>query len=73
MPKCKGDPSRTYTGSEPSPKGLGHCAHMFAAGTRKKGRDGAMWEAQVDKNGRIAWRRAARRAPTRRIGRASSK
>ena len=27
MPKCKNDPKRTYKGTEPSPKGLGHCAH----------------------------------------------
>lgn len=27
MPKCKNDNKRTYKGTEPSPKGLGYCAH----------------------------------------------
>ena len=27
MPKCKNDPNRNYKGDEPSPKGLGFCAH----------------------------------------------
>ena len=27
MPLCKNDPKRKYTGDEPSPKGLGWCAH----------------------------------------------
>ena len=27
MPICKNDPSRKYKGTEPSPKGLGWCAH----------------------------------------------
>ena len=27
MPKCKNDPIRSYIGNEPSPKGLGYCAH----------------------------------------------
>ena len=27
MPVCKNDPSKKYTGNEPSPKGFGYCAH----------------------------------------------
>ena len=27
MPNCKNDSKRSYTGEEPSPKGLGFCAH----------------------------------------------
>jgi hypothetical protein len=27
MPQCKNDNTKTYTGTEPSPKGLGYCAH----------------------------------------------
>ena len=26
MPTCKNNPSRSYKGTEPSPKGLGYCA-----------------------------------------------
>ena len=28
MPKCKNNPSRSYNGTEPSPKGLGYCAYI---------------------------------------------
>jgi hypothetical protein len=27
MPACKNDPTKKYKGDEPSPKGVGHCAH----------------------------------------------
>lgn len=27
MPYCKNDPKKNYKGDEPSPKGLGYCAH----------------------------------------------
>ena len=43
MPKCKNDPKRTYKGTEPSPKGLGYCAHSEKVGTKKKGKDGNQW------------------------------
>ena len=36
MPKCKNDPTRYYKGSEPSPKGLGYCAHGLKEGDKKK-------------------------------------
>ena len=32
MPKCKNDPSKSYKGTEPSPKGLGWCAHSESVG-----------------------------------------
>lgn len=43
MPKCINDESRSYTGTEPSPKGLGYCAHAEKLGIKKKGRDGNTW------------------------------
>ena len=46
MPKCLNDPKRYYRGDEPSPKGLGYCAHAARAGARKRGRDGAWWVAR---------------------------
>lgn len=39
MPNCKNDPKRYYTGNEPSPKGLGYCAHAENVNTKKKGTD----------------------------------
>lgn len=46
---CKNNPKKTYTGLEPSPKGLGYCASVMKENTIMKGRDGNMW---VIKNGR---------------------
>ncbi len=43
MPPCKNDPSSTYKGDEPSPKGLGYCAHAEKVGKTMKGKDGNMW------------------------------
>lgn len=43
MPKCKNDHKRTYKGTEPSPKGLGHCAHSEKVGKKMKGKDGNQW------------------------------
>jgi hypothetical protein len=43
MPKCKNDPKRTYKGTEPSPKGLGYCAHSEKVGKKRKGKDGNQW------------------------------
>ena len=59
MPICKNDPNARYTGTEPSPKGKGCCAHAEKVGTRKKGSDGSMWHVVKDKNGRHSWRRPA--------------
>lgn len=49
MPKCKNYPNGTYTGTEPSPKGLGYCASGEKEGTKMKGKDKNMW---IKKNGR---------------------
>ena len=40
MPKCKNDPKKSYKGTEPSPKGLGYCAHGEKEGKIRKGKDG---------------------------------
>lgn len=55
MPKCKNDPSRTYKGTEPSPKGLGFCAHGMKEGAIKKGKDGNKWIIKKVKNGSKRW------------------
>ena len=40
---CKNDKTKKYNGNEPSPKGLGYCAHAEKNGTIKKGKDGNKW------------------------------
>ena len=55
MPKCKNDPKKSYKGTEPSPKGLGYCAHSEKVGTKKKGKDGNMWIIKKVKNGSKRW------------------
>ena len=56
MPACKNDPTKKYKGDEPSPKGLGHCAHAEKVGTTKKGLDGRKWTVQTNKNGTKSWK-----------------
>lgn len=55
MPQCKNDRTRTYAGSEPSPRGLGFCANAETIGKRKRGRDGRMWVVKKRSNGVRAW------------------
>ena len=55
MPKCKNDPNRKYKGTEPSPKGLGWCAHGEKEGKKRKGKDGNIWIVKVVKNGSRRW------------------
>jgi hypothetical protein len=43
MPHCKNDKNRTYSGDEPSPKGLGYCAHAEKLYTVKKGLNDFYW------------------------------
>ena len=43
MPSCKNDPKKSYKGDEPSPKGLGYCAHAEKIGVMKRGKDGKVW------------------------------
>ena len=57
MPKCKDDNKKYYKGTEPSPKGLGHCAHTMKEGNIKDGRDGNKWIIKKDKNGRLSWKK----------------
>ena len=44
MPRCKNDPTRSYKGDEPSPKGLGFCAKAEEAGKIMTGLDGERWQ-----------------------------
>ena len=44
--QCNCDTSRTYIGNEPSPKGLGFCAHCTPLNVTMKGLDGNLWENQ---------------------------
>ena len=55
MPKCIDDPSRSYKGNEPSPKGLGYCAHTQAVGTSKTGNDGNTWTVETTYKGTKRW------------------
>jgi hypothetical protein len=55
MPNCKNDPTRKYKGTEPSPKGLGYCAHSMKVGAVKKGKDGNKWIIKEMKNGNKRW------------------
>ncbi len=47
MPICKNDPKKTYKGNEPSPKGLGYCAHAEKLGVIRKGKDGNKWKIEA--------------------------
>ena len=55
MPNCKNDPTRKYKGTEPSPKGLGYCAHSMKVDAVKKGKDGNKWIVKEVKNGSKRW------------------
>ena len=55
MPKCKNDTTRSYKGNEPSPKGLGYCAHAEKLNKKKKGKDGNMWIVSKTSKGVKRW------------------
>lgn len=55
MPKCKNDNTRSYKGTEPSPKGLGYCAHPEKIGKKRKGKDGNMWIIKSTSKGILRW------------------
>ena len=55
MPPCKNDPKRKYKGDEPSPKGLGWCAHGEKEGEVRKGRDGNKWVVKKVSSGSLRW------------------
>ena len=56
MPKCLNDPSKTYRGNEPSPKGLGYCAHGEDIGCIKKGLNENQWIVVELSNGTKRWK-----------------
>ena len=70
MPTCKNDCKRYYRGDEPSPKGLGYCAHAEKINQRRKGRDGKFWvvKAIAMKSGKRIrrWTRVKRAVTKRR-------
>ena len=49
MPYCINNSKKTFTGKEPSPKGLGYCASGEKEGTEMKGKDGNIWVKKNDK------------------------
>ena len=55
MPPCKNDSTRNYKGTEPSPKGLGYCAHAEKMGVIKKGKDKNLWIVSKTKNKIKRW------------------
>lgn len=55
MPKCKNDPKKSYKGTEPSPKGLGFCAHSEKLGTVRKGLDNNTWKIEANIKGVKRW------------------
>jgi predicted nucleic acid-binding protein len=55
MPLCKNDPKRKYKGNEPSPKGLGWCAHAETIGKVRKGLNGNKWIIKKINNGQLRW------------------
>ena len=55
MPKCKNDSTKSYKGTEPSPKGLGYCAHAEKVGKKKKGKDDNTWIIKEVSNGSKKW------------------
>jgi hypothetical protein len=55
MPICKNDHKKSYKGIEPSPKGLGYCAHAEKLATIKKGLDGNNWKIESTAQGVKRW------------------
>ena len=55
MRLCKNDPKKSYKGNEPSPKGLGYCAHAEKLGVSKKGKDGNTWKIEATSKGVKRW------------------
>ena len=55
MPLCKNDPKRKYKGDEPSPKGLGWCAHGEKEGKVRKGLDGNKWVVKKVSSDSLRW------------------
>tara|TARA_B110000858_G_C17658189_1_gene405952 strand:+ start:221 stop:811 length:591 start_codon:yes stop_codon:yes gene_type:complete len=64
MPKCKNDKTKTYKGTEPSPKGLGYCGHAEKLGQKRKGKDGNQWIIKEIKNGSKRWTKVPTKVKT---------
>ena len=50
--ECTCDSKRFYSGSEPSPKGLGFCAHCTPENITMKGLDGNLWRNEKYSKGK---------------------
>ncbi len=55
MPNCIKDSKSKYKGNEPSPKGLGYCAHSEKNGTKMRGKDGKNWIIKSTNSGIKRW------------------
>jgi len=55
MPICKNDSTKSYKGTELSPKGLGWCSHSEKINKKRKGKDGNEWVVKKTKNGHHKW------------------
>lgn len=65
MPKCLNDPSKNYKRNEPSPKGLGYCAHAEKVGSKMKGKDGNQWIVKEDNNKVKRWYKYSKNTPSK--------
>ena len=55
-----------YKGTEPSPKGYGHCAHLQKrVGVKKIGTDRKMWAVKKRSNGSQYWTRVSKKTKER--------
>ena len=55
MKKCINDHLKYYTGTEPSPKGFGYCAHAENKNTFRMGKDGKIWSIIITYNNIKKW------------------
>lgn len=55
MPSCLKNSKSSYNGTEPSPKGLGYCAHCEKIGTKRIGLDGNYWIIEKNKKNIKRW------------------
>ena len=53
--KCINDPETNYLGTEPSPKGLGFCAHAEKINTLKMGKNNKLWIVKPNINNVKRW------------------
>lgn len=65
MLKCKNDPRSWYKGTEPSPKGLGYCAHAERIGKIRVGRDNNKWKIVLNSRGIKRWQLLTQKRETK--------